>query len=408
MNANKNFSFLFRQLRNRDSGVCRCSRTNINDITSSITNNSFPQSNYVESNLSRCFTTNTSNRINEKKNRPMVHLSSAPNVKFKGHKIGSSYPITPHTITPKRNIPASSSSLLPPYAINGNATSLTTKNNIEITIHDHLTIDKIRKASQLAAKMLQKACQLAQQQTIVDDKLSFMTTDEIDDIIHNEIINNYDAYPSPLNYHHYPKSICTSINEIVCHGIPDTRRLQNGDLLSIDISIYLNGVHGDNCTSVIIGGHNDNEDNTVILEQKERANRLTNATKEALYEAINICTKDTPINHIGHVIHDIADQYGYRPMKHVCGHGIGADLHMYPPIQHYRNNKDVVDDIRLQPGMVITIEPVLVEGHHAFATWDDGWTITTMDGGLAAQFEHTVLITDYGPPEVLTLVEDGD
>lgn len=297
---------------------------------------------------------NNNNKINH---RPMVHLSSAPNVKFTGCKIGSSHPIIPHTISPKRQIPQNILSTLskcnsvPSYAMNGVSTTFGSFPSLD-NYHHHdkksMEIQKIRKACQLASKMLQKACQLAQQPEFSlpsssSFKATFHTTDYIDQIIHNDLIYNHNAYPSPLNYNHYPKSICTSINEVICHGIPDSRRLMYGDLVSIDVSVYMDGVHGDNCYSFIVGHNSEDErseqkdlENDVddeVMEQKYRARQLIYATKKAMYEAIDICRQGTTLNHIGNIIHDVADHYGYRPMKQVCGHGIGVELHMSPQIK---------------------------------------------------------------------------
>jgi methionyl aminopeptidase len=274
----------------------------------------------------------------------MVHLSSAPNEKFTGKKIGSSYPIIPHAITPQQNIDmrrngVNATTSVPPYAAASNHVPGSEHEQEQeqiITINDKTTINKIRKASQLAAQMLDKACAMAQQQQ--KEKTgpsSYHTTDEIDKKIHDLLINDiHNAYPSPLNYNNYPKSICCSINEVICHGIPDVRPLKDGDLLSIDVSVYLDGVHGDNCRSIIIG--NDSSDgycDDEIMEQKARAQKLIDATREAMYLAIDICKHGTPLNQIGITIQDVAEEYGFRPMKSVCGHGIGTELHMFPPIK---------------------------------------------------------------------------
>ena len=286
-----------------------------------------------------------------RRNRPMVHLSSAPNEKFTGKKIGSSHPIVPYPTTPQRrivprndNASGINSLSRPSYAFDGVVDSPDFTND-DVTIHNSVTIDKIRKASQLAAKMLHEACDLAQQEP-------FMSTDDIDRIIHCSILNHkvsiddsddtIHAYPSPLNYNHFPKSICCSVNEVICHGIPDLRALQDGDLLSIDVSVFLNGVHGDNCASIIIGEDNNNSDNDEVLEQKERAKILIQATEEAMYAAIEVCHHGTPLNEIGNAVHDIAESYGFRPVKNVCGHGIGQQLHMNPQIKVSNPFEDMI------------------------------------------------------------------
>eukprot|EP01035_Chromulina_nebulosa_P017924 gene17924-23545_t len=212
-----------------------------------------------------------------------------------------------------------------------------------------------------------------------------ITTDEIDRLTHEEIIK-HGAYPSPINYYGFPKSICTSVNEVVCHGIPDNRPLENGDVISIDISLYLDGFHGDNCGTVIVGEGDSN------LEH------LIKTTQQALDNAIEICKPGAKLSDIGKTIENFANENNFQVIHEFCGHGTGKYLHMLPFVCHYNNT----DDLKLAQGMVFTIEPIVVEGDRKIETWEDGWTAVTVDRGRAAQFEHEVLITKNGV-EVLTL-----
>lgn len=342
----------------------------------------------------------------------MVHLSSAPGEKFKGRKIGGSHPILPYEISPVKRIPESFKGDVPHYSTN--FTLLRKNKNVNppeqdlaetfAIYKDRDSLKKLRKATELAAEMLYEAKKIV---TKFDSmKNQHLTTDDIDSTIHEKILER-GGYPSPLNYNGFPKSICTSVNEIACHGIPNVRPLQFGDLISIDVSVYLDGFHGDNCASFIVGADIPNYDEIVshndeLIDQIERMNRLIEATKEARQNAIDVCIAGNNISAIGHAIQEVANAYEFRPMKVVCGHGVGRNLHMLPRIKHFRNK----DDIIIEEGMVLTIEPVLVEGHHAHSLWSDGWTTSTVDGGFACQFEHTVLIKESGPAEILTELQE--
>lgn len=238
---------------------------------------------------------------------------------------------------------------------------------------------KMRRAARVARRALDYAASLVQ---------PGITTDEIDKLVHAQIIE-WGAYPSPLNYSGFPKSICTSVNEVVCHGIPDMRPLQEGDIISIDVSVFFDGVHGDNCTTVGVG------------KVDEFGQNLMRVTQECLDTAIKSIGPGVPLNTIGQVIYDHAEKNGYGSVEAFCGHGLGEHLHMRPLVKHFPNG----DDMRLFPGMVFTIEPALVEKSTKLGLWDDDWTAVTLDGGRAAQFEHEVLITDDGV-EILTVNED--
>lgn len=279
----------------------------------------------------------------------------------------------------------------PPYADSG---VLPIVPEEVLYIHkDEFSIERMRKAAQLARQALDFACSLAQQPQIT-------TTDEIDTQVH-EFIIQHNAYPSPLNYAGFPKSMCSSVNEVICHGIPDTRPLQYGDIVSFDVSCFLNGVHGDNCATVIVGdtlNNNNNNNNDNANDNLQQARRLVQAAKESLYAGIEACRPGGCLTDIGSAIHQVADDYGYNSVRKYRGHGISHVFHCPPFVKHYRNN----DKLKLIPGMIFTIEPMLTEGSQDCHEWPDQWTVVTDDGSMAAQFEHTVLITESGV-EILTL-----
>lgn len=265
-----------------------------------------------------------------------------------------------------------------------------------ILIHPSSSIAKMRKAAQLARRTLDYACSLAQEG---------ITTDEIDVLVHESIIAK-NAYPSPLNYAGFPKSLCSSVNEVICHGIPDTRKLEYGDIVSFDVSVFLDGVHGDNCATVIVGdAHSDSaskiasEKDNDTLADMESGRRLVRAAQESLDKAIERCYPGGCLSEIGDAIETVADEYNFNSVRSYRGHGIGEVFHCAPYVKHFRNS----DKVELRPGMIFTIEPMIVEGGYESYEWEsDGWTVVTEDGGRAAQFEHTVLITEDGV-EILTL-----
>eukprot|EP01025_Chloroclados_australasicus_P015526 TRINITY_DN1745_c0_g1_i1.p1 TRINITY_DN1745_c0_g1~~TRINITY_DN1745_c0_g1_i1.p1 ORF type:complete len:366 (-),score=33.87 TRINITY_DN1745_c0_g1_i1:302-1336(-) len=228
---------------------------------------------------------------------------------------------------------------------------------------------------------MKASCRLASQ---VLDMLSAevrpgVTTDQLDRIAHQFITDN-GAYPSPLNYGQFPKSICTSINEIICHGIPDSRQLQDGDIVNIDVTVYLNGYHGDTSRMFYVGS------------VSEDAKRLCEVCKEALHKAISKCGVGVPYREIGQTISKVADKNGFYVVRDFVGHGVGRNFHAPPVIHHHKN---------LYPGKMklhqtFTIEPMLNEKKSLTQTWPDGWTAQTSDHCLSAQWEHTILITENG------------
>jgi len=212
-----------------------------------------------------------------------------------------------------------------------------------------------------------------------------VTTDEIDAVVHQACIDR-GGYPSPLNYWGFPKSLCTSVNEVILHGIPDSRALQDGDIVNLDVSIYLGGVHGD-CSATYLVGRVD-----------EESRRLVRVTEECLWKGIETVKPGRPISEIGRAIETHATAHGYGVVRAFCGHGIGEDFHRDPQVLHYYDPRASTP---MEEGMFFTIEPMLTMGTHPHVEWPDGWTAVTADGKRSAQFEHTILVTGHGA-EVLT------
>ncbi|GAB3085838.1 Methionine aminopeptidase 2 [Corynebacterium aquatimens] len=213
-----------------------------------------------------------------------------------------------------------------------------------------------------------------------------VTTDEIDRIAH-EYMLDHGAYPSTLGYRGYPKSCCTSLNEIVCHGIPDTTVIQEGDICNIDVTAYKNGVHGDTNATFLAG------------EVSEEHRLLVERTHEATMRGIKAAKPGREINVIGRVIESYAKRFGYNVVTDFTGHGVGPTFHNGLVILHY--DSDAYTDV-LEPGMTLTIEPMINLGALPYRMWDDGWTIQNIDGRYTAQFEHTIVITEEGN-EILTI-----
>lgn len=297
-------------------------------------------------------------------------------------------PVRSYPRTPQKVVSHVRGIGLPPYARSGIVTGMGNSFVEEILIHGDDSIQRMRKAARVARKVLGYACSLAKPN---------VTTDEIDQLVHEKLLR-LGAYPSPLNYSGFPKSLCSSINEVICHGIPDSRPLLPGDIVSFDVSCFIGGVHGDNCATVVIPSDDPQ------CREYMKAKRLVQATEESLAAAISTCRPGSCLTQVGEAIHDIADAYGYDTVQKYRGHGIGTLFHCPPFVKHFRNT----DYLELREGMIFTIEPMLTEGlAHDCEEWpQDGWTVATMDGGRAAQFEHTVLITKNGV-EILT-VPDND
>lgn len=224
-----------------------------------------------------------------------------------------------------------------------------------------------------------------------------VTTEEIDRIVHEYIIE-HDGYPSPLNYYGFPRSCCTSINEVICHGIPDSRPLQDGDIVNLDVSVYKHGFHADLNETYLVGNYS------------ESSRALVEATYDSLMKAIEYCKPGAMYREVGNIISGHVEPKGYSVVRSYTGHGVGKLFHCAPQIPHYSKNKAVgfmkvriilIFITCLQPGHVFTIEPMINQGVWKDMTWKDGWTSTTVDGQRSAQFEHTILITETGS-EILT------
>jgi methionyl aminopeptidase len=247
-----------------------------------------------------------------------------------------------------------------------------------IAIKTRQEIAAMRKAGALAAKILKFAAGLV---------APGVTTDQVDAKVHDEIIK-HNAYPSPLNYFSFPKSLCTSINEVMCHGIPDSRPLEDGDIVNLDITVFHEGVHGDCSATVPVG--------QISAEDAE----LIDVTRGALAAGVALVRPGAVFQSIGAAVEEHARSRGFVVSAEFVGHGLGAEFHMPPWIVHTAAGGDAR---QMEAGMVFTIEPILLRGRARprFRIWSDGWTAVATDGRRSAQFEHTVLVTADGA-ELLT------
>ncbi len=243
-------------------------------------------------------------------------------------------------------------------------------------VKDAETIERMRAACRLAAQA---------RELVGSHVAPGITTDELDRIGH-EFLCDHGAYPSTLGYRGFPKSLCSSVNEVVCHGIPDSRRVEDGDIVNIDITAFLDGVHGDTNATFLAG---DVDEETRLLVER---------THEALERGIRAVKPGRRLNVIGRVIESYARRFGYGVVREFTGHGIGTAFHSGLVVPHYDTPE--YDDL-IEVGMTFTIEPMLNLGTHEWVMWDDDWTVVTRDGKRSAQFEHTLLVTPDGA-EVLT------
>eukprot|EP01132_Coremiostelium_polycephalum_P004277 gene4277-5351_t len=288
---------------------------------------------------------------------------------FNGYKFTGN--LRPATVTKMRTVP--SGIQLPDYAIDSipHSEKASDRRNAPIVVHTKEEIEIMRELGKMSREVLDLAGKAA--------KVG-MTTEELDIIVHNAIVER-GAYPSPLNYYGFPKSCCTSINEVICHGIPDTRPIQDGDILNIDVTLYWKGFHVDLNETYLMG----NVD--------EKGKQLVKVAYECLEKSIEILKPGVLYREIGEVIQKHATKNGFSVVKNFCGHGVGRLFHCNPTVPHYSKNKAVGV---MKAGHIFTIEPMINEGSWRDEIWPDDWTAVTIDGKRSAQFEHTILITETG------------
>lgn len=283
--------------------------------------------------------------------------------------------LRPNLISPTRQVPAHIPR--PDYSESGIPTiEIESKQQRNVAIRTEKELVGIRAACRLGREVLDEAHKAIR---------PGITTDEIDRIVHEKTVEA-GAYPSPLNYFNFPKSVCTSINEVICHGIPDGRELQDGDIVNVDVSVYYNGYHGDLNETYVVG------------KVDEESKQLIRVTHDCLMKAIAICKPGVRYRDVGEVISKHAGAHGFQVVRSYCGHGIGDLFHCAPNVPHYAANKAVGV---MKEGQVFTIEPMINTGAWRDATWPDGWTSVTVDGRRSAQFEHQLVITKDGA-DVLT------
>ncbi|AKP73209.2 Methionine aminopeptidase [Piscirickettsia salmonis] len=248
-------------------------------------------------------------------------------------------------------------------------------------------IEKMRKAGRLAAEVL----------TMITPHVApGVTTEELNTLCHDYITHEQQAIPAPLNYHGFPKSICTSVNDVICHGIPADRKLKKGDIVNIDVTVIKEGYHGDTSMMFHVGEFSAKERQTPQYRARER---LIHITRECLFKGIAEVKPGASLKTIGKTIQTHAEHANYSVVREYCGHGIGAVFHEEPQVVHYDDPQ--VKDVILQEGMTFTIEPMINMGKSQIKTLNDGWTVKTKDRSLSAQWEHTLLVT-AGGVEILT------
>jgi len=277
--------------------------------------------------------------------------------------------VLPGFVSPMRSVPAHINR--PSYADTGVPVDWD-----EPRVKSPETIARMRRAGSVAAEILRLAGEQVR---------PGIATDEIDEYVHQLHVER-DAYPSPLNYNGFPKSVCTSANEVICHGIPDTRRLADGDIVNLDVTAFLGGVHGDTNATFLVG------------EVAPVNRRLVEVTEECMWHGIEAVRPGRPISDIGRAIENHAKAHRYGIIRAFVGHSIGEQFHGDIQILHYYDSRNT---LIMKPGMTFTIEPMISLGSWQHRMWDDDWTAVTADGRWTAQFEHTLVVTDDGC-EVLT------
>jgi methionyl aminopeptidase len=277
--------------------------------------------------------------------------------------------LTPGRVSPMRPVPDGIER--PDYAATG-----VPQRTSEPMVKSPEVIERMRVAGRLAKEILDE---------LASAIAPGVTTEKLDEISHEAHMRR-GVYPSPLNYRSFPKSVCTSVNEVICHGIPDDRELRDGDIVNVDVTVYTQGVHGDTDATYPVG------------EVDPRSARLLRVTKECLDLAIAEVRPGAPINAIGRAIETHAHAHGFSVVRAFVGHGVGEVFHSAPQVPHAY---EPAATLTLEPGMTFTIEPMITMGSIQPVIWADDWTAVTADGSRAAQFEHTVLVTDTGV-DVLT------
>ena len=277
--------------------------------------------------------------------------------------------LTPGQLSPRREVPAH----IPRPEYVGKPEP----RRSNVTVQTPEVIEAMRQAGRLAAQAVVLACEHCK---------PGVTTDDLDRLVH-EFLCDHDAYPSTLGYKGFPKSCCTSLNEVICHGIPDSTVIEEGDIVNVDVTAYLNGVHGDTNQTFCVG------------EVSEEVRQLVERTREATNRGVRAVAPGRPLNVIGRVIEAYAKRFGYGVVRDFGGHGIGQSFHSGLFVPHY-DNPDLA--VIMEPGMTFTIEPMITLGTYRHDMWNDGWTVVTKDRRWTAQFEHTVAVTETGS-DILTL-----
>ncbi len=279
-------------------------------------------------------------------------------------------PIKPFPVTPRRPVP---SDIPRPHYVDKPMPEHYNGPHVQSAE----TIEKMRVAGRIAARAMQAGA---------DVIAPGVTTDAIDAAVHEYLLDHH-AYPSTLGYRGFPKSCCTSVNEVICHGIPDTRPLEDGDLVKIDVTAFVDGVHGDNCATYFCG------------DVDEESRLLTERTQEAMNRGIRAVRPGRQVNVIGRVIEAYAKRFGYGVVRDYTGHGVHTAFHSGLVIPHY---DEPLADTVIEVGMTFTVEPMLALGDQRSHVWSDDWTVVTDDGSRVAQFEQSLVVTPAGA-EILTI-----
>jgi methionyl aminopeptidase len=279
-------------------------------------------------------------------------------------------PLVPGTLSPQREVPAG---IPRPEYVGRKAPRPFTGSEVKTPE----IVERIRVASRIAAQALEEGGRQVK---------PGVSTDDIDRVVH-EFLIDHDAYPSTLGYRGFPKSCCVSLNEVICHGIPDSTVVEDGDIVNIDVTAFIGGVHGDTNATFLAG------------DVSEEARLLVERTREATLRGIRAVRPGRQLNVVGRVIESYAKRFGYGVVRDFTGHGVGEAFHSGLFVPHYdRPDLETV----IETGMTFTIEPMITLGTYRYDTWADGWTVVTADRKWTAQFEHTIVVTDEGA-EILTL-----